>query len=254
MITNDFLSNVESAFLKLFQINPALSALNWQTWDSDADVTLPRATISLSAKQAFPQARLYEIQVEINLDAAPKDQKLSQGFFALQRLVEYIDLPSQLNSYSTGLVNFNAPIENAEIRQTIEGDIRRRSISFSIFAASIIEWPTDFGGNLYLTTSSGAVTLPWSSAFSNFGGGLLQNPPGYWLTDTINDLNTLVTPWEIVFNYDTGESDKFFFVYDVAPRLIMQSSGHFDGTGHQTGPALKSISRWTSDGSAFYMA
>jgi hypothetical protein len=136
MTTNDFLTNVETAFLKLFQLDPALKALNWQSWDNNADVTLPRGTIAINAKQTFPQARLYEINVEVNLDAAPLDQKLSQAFFALQRLIEYIDLSSQLNTYTT-LVNFNTPVENVELRQTIEGDMRRRSVTFSIFAASI---------------------------------------------------------------------------------------------------------------------
>ena len=137
MTTNDFLTNVETAFLKLFQLDPNLKALNWQAWDSNADVVLPRATLTLSAKQTFPSARLYEINVEVNLDSAPLDQRLNQAFFALQRLLEYVDLPSQLNLYAPGTVNFNAPIENVELKQTIEGDVRRRSVSFTIFAASI---------------------------------------------------------------------------------------------------------------------
>lgn len=133
-MAKDFLSNAQDAFIQLFKNNGVLKEYNWEDWDSDKEVKMPRGRMNMSADQEIEHSPLYMLKPEIMLEGKPKRQKLSAVMYQLHQLLNRDDLHTLLNAQANGTITFYNAAEKLSIQQTIEGDIRRRTITFLIAA------------------------------------------------------------------------------------------------------------------------
>ena len=133
----DFLTIVQEAIIAVCRENNVLKEYNWQTWDSDVDVKLPRASMNMSAESQLGYGDVWMVAPEIVLQGKPRRQKLSRVMHELELTLTAANLHTVLNTKVNDTVQFFQRGENFTIRQTIDGDIRKRIISFRLAAAPL---------------------------------------------------------------------------------------------------------------------
>lgn len=134
----DFLTNVADALLKLFNANAMLKQYNWDSWDSDKPVRMPRGYLNVQADQSLIDTGTpWTVKPEVVLEGKPKRAKLSAVMNELEKILEGDALHVNLNTNATGLVLFFHRAENMSVRQSIEQGLRVRRITFSIEALNV---------------------------------------------------------------------------------------------------------------------
>ena len=129
----DFLTNVETAFLKIVAANTILKAYNWQRWDSDNPVRLPRGVIELSARQDPDESPIHRVQFDITFEGKPKRQKLSVVMHELKALLE-TTTTTDLKTASGSTVHFYNKAESVSMDTPIRDELRNWTLSFALYA------------------------------------------------------------------------------------------------------------------------
>lgn len=132
----DFLTNVETAFLQLFANDSVLVHYNWERWDSDKELKLPRGYLSLSAKPDDDTA-YYKVTATVTFEGRPKKTKLSVVMHALKELLE---TKSQADLYaaSGNTVKFLGHAEKVNEDRRIASGLRMWIFSFAIYAVPMV--------------------------------------------------------------------------------------------------------------------
>jgi hypothetical protein len=129
----DFLTNVESTLLTTLTANALLNEYNWQRWDSDEQVQLPRGVLGLRARRDPEESPYHRIDVIIKFEGRPKKQKLSTVMNELLSVLKNTS-PNDLTLNSNNTVTFiGKAINIAEDRPIVTG-LRTWTLGFVIYA------------------------------------------------------------------------------------------------------------------------
>jgi hypothetical protein len=129
----DFLTNVETAFLSLFTAHPILGGYNWQQWDSDVQVELPRGVLGLRSRVNPDETPYRRIDVSVRFEGRPKKPKLGYVMAALTELLEQTN-DSDLSAASGNTVVFIGKAINIEQDRPITSGLRTWTQTFTIYA------------------------------------------------------------------------------------------------------------------------
>jgi hypothetical protein len=139
----DPIITVANAVVALMASDSALSGYNWQGWESDADVVLPRGYVNVEASTPLvDETAPMQFEIEIVFEGKPK--KLSPSVAIAEALgqVNRVDLATALESkmVDTSVTFMNRQAESVRVRQQVIGDLRRRTISFTLFGHWNVAW------------------------------------------------------------------------------------------------------------------
>ena len=129
----DFLTNVESAFLSVFAANPILGKYNWQRWDSDEQLELPRGVLGLRARRDPEETPYHRIEVSVRLEGRSKRQKLSVVMREMVDLLQNMG-DGDLSSASNNKVTFIGKAVNVSEDRPIAQGLRTWTVNFVIYA------------------------------------------------------------------------------------------------------------------------
>jgi hypothetical protein len=132
----DFLTNVETAFISLFAADDVLKYYNWERWDSDKELRIPRGYIQLSA-QPDDETAYYKVTVTVTFEGRPKKSKLSVVMGALKSLLESKS-NTDLNTASSDTVKFLGKGITIKEDRRVAGGLRTWMFSFSIYAVPMV--------------------------------------------------------------------------------------------------------------------
>jgi hypothetical protein len=137
MPASDFLTNVETAWLKVINANSILNKYNWQRWDSDIEVKLPRGTVSVSSRIDPEESAYHRVQTTFTFEGRPKKQKLSVVVNEFKTLLETLDA-SDLDAASGNTIHIIGKANVvSEDRRVIAG-LRVWSYSFVLYAVPMV--------------------------------------------------------------------------------------------------------------------
>jgi hypothetical protein len=128
----DFLTNVETAFLTVIQTNAILALYNWERWDSDRELKLPRGHVQLSARPDDETA-YYKVKATFTFEGRPKKQKLSIVVNEFKALMQVLDV-TDLSLASGNTVTFIGKAIDVSEDRRIMGGLRNWVYEFSIYA------------------------------------------------------------------------------------------------------------------------
>ena len=134
MSHTDFLTNFETALLKLLTANTVLASYTWEVWDSDKTVKRPRGVIELEATRDLEESPIFKVMVTITLEGKPKKQKMSSVAYELETVMSDNALCANLQALTSLVWYFGHMAENTDIKRRIEGDIRKVIGTCTIFA------------------------------------------------------------------------------------------------------------------------
>lgn len=137
MPQEDFLTNVETAFLKLFAANAILGAYNWARWDDDTEAELPRGIMNLSAVRDPEDTPYHKIQVSMRFEGRPKKQKLSVVVNELKDLLETANT-TDLDTASGNTVKFMGRALSVAQTRIVEGGLRHWTFTFVIYGLPMV--------------------------------------------------------------------------------------------------------------------
>lgn len=137
MADYDFLTNVETAFLKIFAANAVLDAYNWQRWDSDVELKLPRGVLGLRARIDPEETPYRRVEVAIRLEGRPKRHKLSVVMHEMWSVLQSTNA-SDLSDASDGTVKFIGDGVAVSEDRPIASGLRTWTIGFSIYALPMV--------------------------------------------------------------------------------------------------------------------
>jgi hypothetical protein len=136
----DPLTTAENALISFLMTEPALTAYNWQKWDSDVAVKQPRGYVNVNATSPLAYGvgstdpAPTQLAYEVVLEGKPKRTTLDVPFAVLVSMLAKVDLETQLNSFvSDASLFFMSRAENMALQQVIEGDLRVRRVNFMLF-------------------------------------------------------------------------------------------------------------------------
>jgi len=129
----DFLTNVESSFLELFMQDEMLKEYNWQRWDSDVQLELPRGLIGLKSRRDPEESPYHRIEVSVRFEGRPKKQKLSVVMNELVELLKNTD-DEDLTNASHGSVTFIGRAIQVQEERPIMSGLRTWTLTFVIYA------------------------------------------------------------------------------------------------------------------------
>jgi hypothetical protein len=133
----DFLTNVETAFLQLFANDPLLKLYNWERWDTDKEVKLPRGYISLRASMEPDETPWRRLDVTVTFEGRPKKSKLSvvmAGLITLLANKNNLDLMTA----SGNTVKFFGRAESVTEERRISSGLRVWSFTFAVHALPMV--------------------------------------------------------------------------------------------------------------------
>jgi len=128
----DFLTNVETAFLSVIQDNAILALYNWERWDSDKEVKLPRGRLGLNARPDDETA-YYKVKATFTFEGRPKKQKLSIVVNEFKSLMQSLDT-TDLNVASGNTVTFIGKADDVTEDRRIVGGLRTWIFEFAMYA------------------------------------------------------------------------------------------------------------------------
>ncbi len=137
MPQEDFLTNVETAFLFVLTSNTLLAQYNWQKWDDDSEAELPRGKIGLSARREPDDTPYHRIEVVIQFEGRPKRQKLSVVVNELKDVFETINTTA-LDAASGNTVKFMGHAITVAENRPITGGLRVWTFGFVIYAVPMV--------------------------------------------------------------------------------------------------------------------
>lgn len=129
-------STVAAAVKALLVSDVILTAYGWQEWESDAAITQPRAYVNVAMSteliRAEPGVQKWDIQLVF--EGKPKKGSPSDAVAEALGQCKRPDLGSALQALIVdGSITFTGGAEMLRYAQTIRGDLRIRTISFSLF-------------------------------------------------------------------------------------------------------------------------
>lgn len=134
---DDFLTNVETAWLTVIQNSAVLAAYNWERWDCDTEAKLPRGRLNLSARTSPDETPYQRVHTEFVLEGRPKRHKFSVVMNELKTLLEElnnIDLMGACNN----TVKFFGRAENVSEDRKVNGGLRVWTLTFDLFAMPML--------------------------------------------------------------------------------------------------------------------
>ncbi len=133
----DFLTNVETAFLNLFNADPILKDYNWQHYASDEKIVLPRGVLNVTSRRDPDETPYHRIEVNIRLEGRPLHQELSP---VKNELVELFDNTSEfdLSQASEGTVWFIGKATNVAEDGPVKDGLRTRTFGFVIYGVPMV--------------------------------------------------------------------------------------------------------------------
>lgn len=134
---DDFLTNVETAWLTVIQASTILAQYNWERWDSDKKLKIPRGWISLSARTNPEEGPYQAVTTTFTFEGRPKRHKLSIVVNEFKTLLEELNL-IDLQGASNNTVQFFGKAENVNEERKVEGGLRIWTYSFVIYAMSLV--------------------------------------------------------------------------------------------------------------------
>jgi hypothetical protein len=137
MPQDDFLTNVETAFLSLFQGSDILKSYNWQRWDDDVEPGLPRGMMTLAAARDPEETPYHRIQVIIRFEGRPKRQKLSVVVNELKDLLEAATT-TDLDTKSGNTVKFIGKAVSVVQSRDVREGLRVWQFGFVIYAVPMV--------------------------------------------------------------------------------------------------------------------
>jgi hypothetical protein len=138
MPATDFLTNVETAFLSVFAANDILKMYNWQRWDSDVEVKLPRGHIGLSARTDPEESAYQRVQVTLTFEGRPKKHKFSVVVNELKSLFQLLET-SDLDAATGDTVKFLGKADVVTEDRRVVSGLRTWVYTFAIYAVPI-QW------------------------------------------------------------------------------------------------------------------
>jgi hypothetical protein len=137
MAAEDFLTNVESAFLALFADNNILKQYNWQRWDDDKEADLPRGAMALAAVREPEDTPYHKVQVVIQFEGRPKKQRSSVVVNELKDLLETKNT-TDLDAASGNTVTFMGHALAVSERRDVKDGLRVWTFGFVIYALPMV--------------------------------------------------------------------------------------------------------------------
>jgi len=134
---NDPLTVASDALIAFLNTEPLLaSGYNWQHWESDVAIQMPRGYITASSDAALIYGHgPIMLHMEAVLEGKPKRGSLTAPMAALVAMINDPNLHGHLNGFiSDSSMKFYQQAERVQARQTITGDVRVRAVSFYIAA------------------------------------------------------------------------------------------------------------------------
>lgn len=128
---------MQDAIILLMKEDAVAREYRWEEWDSDVDLRLPRASITMTAEGELSYGDVFMVTPTITLEGRPRKAKLSTAMFRIHRICTAANLHELLEARAGGTVRFYQRAERFNLRQSITGSIRQRQISFSIAAAPL---------------------------------------------------------------------------------------------------------------------
>ena len=127
---------VGNAMVALLNSDQVTSFYNWQSWESDADVVLPRGHVNVICSTPLVDAGApMQFEIEVVFEGKPKRGSAAVVVAEALGQIQRPTLATVLEALITdGSVTFQErAAENIKLIQQIQGDVRRRSISFTLF-------------------------------------------------------------------------------------------------------------------------
>jgi hypothetical protein len=137
MVDVDFLTNVETAFLTVFAANPLLVQYNWQRWDSDDQLEVPRGVIGLRSRRDPEETPYHRIDVSVRLEGRPKRQKLSVVMNELVKLLTNLSQDDLGTASGNKVVFLGKAIAVGQDRPITSG-LRTWTLEFSVYAVPMV--------------------------------------------------------------------------------------------------------------------
>lgn len=128
-------TQVSDAFVALFKADPVISAYNWQTWESDVDVEQPRGFVKCRYQADLHEAQaLARFDIEAVFEGKPKRGSPSDAVAEVIGQVRRADLNTAVMAFiSDGSITLFAKAEDLRVEQRLQGDLRVRAVSFTMF-------------------------------------------------------------------------------------------------------------------------
>lgn len=128
----DFLTNVETALLAVFNGDQILKDYNWKRYDSDEQIALPRGVLAVNSRRDPEETPYHRIEVRIRLEGRPNHQELSPVKNELVEVFEKMT-PFDLSEFSEGTVTFIGKAEQVVEDSSVREGLRIRTLSFVIY-------------------------------------------------------------------------------------------------------------------------
>ncbi len=133
----DFLENVETAWLKVIQDNAILAVYNWERWDSDVEMKLPRGRVNLQARTDPDETPYQRVETSFVFEGRPKKQKLSVIMNELKTLLQTLDA-DDLYVASGNTVKFLGLAVGVNESRQVQSGLRVWTLTFAIYALSMV--------------------------------------------------------------------------------------------------------------------
>ncbi len=133
----DFLENVETAWLSVVETNAILAAYNWERWDSDKELKLPRGRVNLQSRTDPDETPYQRVETSFVFEGRPKRQKFSVIMNELKTLLQTLDT-SDLDTASGNTVKFMGLAINVSESRQVLGGLRVWTLSFAIYALPMV--------------------------------------------------------------------------------------------------------------------
>ena len=137
MPADDFLTNVEEAWLVAVSASTILAAYNWERWDSDRQLKQPRARLALSSRTDPEEGPYQRVSHVFTFEGRPKRHKLSVVVNEFKTLLETVNL-IDLQGASNNTVQFFGKGENIMEDRRVEGGLRVWTYGFTLYAQSLV--------------------------------------------------------------------------------------------------------------------
>ena len=133
----DFLTNVETAFLSVFAANDILKFYNWQRWDSDKQLKLPRGSIELSTRTDPEEGPYQRVQITLTFEGRPKKHRFSVIVNEIKSLFQTLNT-TDLDTASGNTVQFMGKADSVAEDRRIAGGLRTWVFAFVMYALPMV--------------------------------------------------------------------------------------------------------------------
>ncbi len=133
MPADDFLTNVETAWLTIVRNSDILALYNWERWDSDTELKLPRGRVNVRGRIDPEETPYWRVETEFAFEGRPKKQQFSVIMNELKTILEQTET-SDLEVASNNTVKFFGRGEGVTQDRQVMGGLRVWKLSFALYA------------------------------------------------------------------------------------------------------------------------